>query len=32
MISFLICVALMMLGALLMLLVLWLMLQWLEVD
>jgi hypothetical protein len=32
MISFLICVALMMLGALLMLLVLWVMLHWLEVD
>jgi hypothetical protein len=32
MISFLICVALMMLGALLMLLVLWVMLHWMEVD
>jgi hypothetical protein len=32
MISFLICVTLMMLGALLMLFVLWLMLHWLEVD
>jgi len=30
--SFLICVALMLFGALLTLLVLWLMLQWLEVD
>jgi hypothetical protein len=32
MISFLICVTLMMLGALLMLFVLWLMFHWLEVD